>query len=118
MRYLGRDGYREVVGRLMRVRQALVDGIESIEGLRVYAKPHTFQFAFGSDAFDIFAVAEGLGRRGWLVGQALEPPSIMLMLNMSHEPMVATFLAELRAVVEDVKAAKVTASAKPAVYAI
>ena len=33
MRYLGRDGYRDVVGRLMRVRQALVDGIESIEGL-------------------------------------------------------------------------------------
>ena len=118
MRYLGRDGYREVVGRLMRVRQALVEGIESIEGLRVYAKPHTFQLAFGSDLFDIFAVAEGLGQRGWLVGQALEPPSIMLMLNLSHEPMVATFLSELRAVVEEVKAAKVTASAKPAVYAI
>ena len=118
MRYLGRDGYREVVGRLMQVRQALVDGIESIEGLSVYAKPHSFQFAFGSDAFDIFAVAEGLGQRGWLVGRALEPPSIMLMLNLSHEPVVATFLSELREVVDEVKAAKITAGTEPAIYAI
>lgn len=118
MRYLGRDGYRDVVGRLMGVRQALVEGIESIEGLSVYARPHTFQFAFGSDAFDIFAVAEGLGERGWSVGRALEPPSIMLMLNLSHEPMVATFLAELREVVSGVKASKITAGSEPAVYAI
>ena len=118
MRYLGRDGYREVVGRLMQVRQALVDGIESIEGLSVYAKPHSFQFAFGSDAFDIFAVAEGLGQQGWLVGRALEPPSIMLMLNLSHEPVVATFLSELREVVDEVKATKITAGTEPAIYAI
>jgi glutamate/tyrosine decarboxylase-like PLP-dependent enzyme len=118
MRYLGRDGYREVVGRLMQVRQALVDGIESIEGLSVYAKPHSFQFAFGSDAFDIFAVAEGLGQQGWLVGRALEPPSIMLMFNLSHEPVVATFLSELREVVDEVKATKVTAGTEPAIYAI
>ena len=118
MRYLGRDGYREVVGRLMRVRQELIDGIESIEGLSVYAKPHTFQFAFGSDSFDIFAVAEGLGQRGWQVGRALEPPSIMLMLNLSHEATVGAFLDELREVVDEVKAAKITASAEPAIYAI
>ena len=118
MRYLGRDGYREVVGRLMQVRQALVDGIESIEGLSVYAKPHSFQFAFGSDAFDIFAVAEGLGQQGWLVGRALEPPSIMLMVNLSHEPVAATFLSELREVVDEVKATKITAGTEPAIYAI
>ena len=118
MRYLGRDGYREVVGRLMGVRQALIDGIESIDGLTAYAKPHTFQFAFGSDAVDIFAVAEGLGERGWQVGRALEPPSIMLMLNMSHEPMVASFLAELAEVVREVKAAGTTAEQASAVYAI
>ena len=118
MRYLGRDGYREVVGRLMRVRQAIVEGIESIEGLSVYGKPHSFQFAFGSDAFDIFAVAEGLGERGWLVGRALEPPSIMLMLNLSHEATVGAFLSELREVADEVKTAKITAAAEPAVYAI
>ena len=118
MRYLGRDGYRDVVSRLVRVRQALIDGIESIEGLSVYAKPHTFQFAFGSDAFDIFAVAAGLGHRGWQVGRALEPPSIMLMLNLSHEATLDAFLYELREVVDEVKAAKITAAAEPAVYAI
>lgn len=118
MRYLGRDGYREVVGRLTRVRQALVDGIESIEGLNVYARPHTFQFAFGSESCDIFAVAEGLSQRGWQVGRALEPPSIMLMLNMSHEATVDAFLSELREVVDEVEAAKITARTEPAVYAI
>ena len=102
----------------MRVRQALIDGIESIEGLSVYAKPHSFQFAFGSDAFDIFAVAEGLGQRGWLVGRALEPPSIMLMLNLSHEETVGAFSSELHEVVDEVKAANITAGAEPAIYAI
>ena len=118
IRYLGRDGYRDVVGRLMRVRQALVDGIESIEGLSVYAKPHSFQFAFGSDAFDIFAVAEGLGERGWLVGRALEPPSIMLMLNLSHESTVDAFLSALREVADEVKTANITAEQGSAVYAV
>ena len=118
MRYLGRDGYRDVVGRLMGVRQALIEGIDAIDGLSAYAKPHSFQFAFGSDAVDIFAVAEGLGERGWQVGRALEPPSIMLMLNMSHEPMVESFLAELAKVVSEVKAAGTTAEQAQAVYAI
>ena len=118
MRYLGRDGYRDVVGRLMRVRQALVDGIESIEGLSVYAEPHSFQFAFGSDTFDIFAVAEGLGERGWLVGRALEPPSIMLMLNLSHESTVDAFLSALREVADEVKTANLTAEQGFAVYAV
>ena len=118
MRYLGRDGYRDVVGKLVGVRQALIEGIESIDGLRVYANPHAFQFAFGSDAYDIFAVAEGLGERGWQVGRALEPPSIMLMLNMSHQPMVAAFLSELREVASEVKAANITAKQASAVYAI
>ena len=118
MRYLGRDGYRDVVGRLMRVRQALVDGIESIEGLSVYAEPHSFQFAFGSDTFDIFAVAEGLGERGWLVGRALEPPSIMLMLNLSHESTVDAFLSALREVADEVKTANITAEQGSAVYAV
>ena len=118
MRYLGRDGYREVVGNLMRVRQAFIDGIEAIDGLDAYARPHAFQFAFGSDAYDIFAVAEGLTEREWLVGRALEPPSIMLMLNMSHEQTVAPFLADLREVVSDVEASNITAASASAVYAI
>ena len=118
MRYLGRAGYREVVEKLVGIRRRLIDGIGSIDALTVYAKPHTFQFAFGSDALDVFAVAEGLEERGWLVGRALEPPSIMLMLNTSHEPVVDEFLAELAAVVDKVKAEKTRARLAAAVYAV
>ena len=93
--YLGHEGYRDIVKALIDLRQEFADGIDSVNGLSMVGKPQTFQFAFSSDAYDIFAVADGLSDLGWHIGRALEPRSVQLMITMSHKPIVKEFLSDL-----------------------
>jgi len=93
--YLGHEGYRDIVKTLIDLRQEFADGIDSVNGLSMVGKPQTFQFAFSSDAYDIFAVADGLSDLGWHIGRALEPRSVQLMITMSHKPIVKEFLSDL-----------------------
>ena len=117
MNYLGRGGYRDVVKIQIDIRERLIAGISAIDGLEVWAKPQAFNFAFGSNELDIFAVADGMADKGWTLGRAAEPASIQLMITVAHAESVDDFLAELAEVTEAVKAGKITAVDGTAVYA-
>ena len=118
MNCLGREGYTEIVSALIDVRERFIEGIESVDGLKVIAKPHAFNFAFRADGFDIYAVADGMIDRGWTLGRAAEPPSIQLMINISHQPMPEAFVDDLSRVSDDVKAGRITARSTASIYAI
>lgn len=118
MQFLGKTGYREIVRRHLRLREQFVTGINAIEDLQVWGVPHTYQFMFGSENLDINAVADGMEDRGWTLGRAGEPASILLMLNLSHEPIVDEFLEELGGVVAAVRAGDIQSTGKRAVYAV
>ena len=117
MNYLGREGYREVVKRQIDIREALIDGITSIDVLEVWAKPQAFNFAFGSKTLDIFAVADGMADKGWTLGRASEPASVQLMITVAHAQSVDEFLRELADITEEVRVGKLTARENQAVYA-
>ena len=117
MNYLGREGYREVVKRQIDIREALIDGITSIDVLEVWAKPQAFNFAFGSKTLDIFAVADGMADKGWTLGRASEPASVQLMITVAHAQSVDEFLRELADITEAVRVGKLTARENQAVYA-
>jgi len=117
MNYLGREGYREVVKQQIDIREALISGIESIEGLEVWAKPQAFNFAFGSKSLDIFAVADGMTDKGWTLGRAREPDSIQLMITVAHAASIDEFLRELAETSEAVRSGSLCARQTQAVYA-
>ena len=79
---------------------------------------YAFQEVFGSRLLAIEAVADGLIDRKWVVGRALEPPSIQLMINMAHKDIVDEFLGDLATTVSDVKAGRVVSRGTKAVYAV
>lgn len=96
MKYLGNDGYLRVTQRVLDTRRAMQKGLDEL-GLPTIGAPELSIFAFGSPAHDMGAIGEGLGRRGWTVGYVKEPPGIHHMLNLTHEPVVGQYLADVQA---------------------
>jgi glutamate/tyrosine decarboxylase-like PLP-dependent enzyme len=103
MNYLGEDGYLKVTERILNVRRRLEEGVTA-QGLKVWGRPHLGIMAYGSEDRDIRAIGERLAARGWLVGYLTQPWGIHLMLNLTHEPIVDAYLADLAAAIEEAAA--------------
>lgn len=94
MNYLGEDGYMRVTKRVLATRQAIEAGVRKL-GFEVWGKPQLSILSYGSTREDIYAVADRMGEKGWFVGRLAEPRGIHLMLNLTHEPIVDQYLADL-----------------------
>ncbi len=103
MNYLGEDGYLKVTERILNVRRRLEEGVTAL-GLKVWGRPQLGIMAYGSEDRDIRAIGERLAARGWLVGYLTQPWGIHLMLNLTHEPIVEAYLADLAAAIEEAAA--------------
>ncbi|MGA3399450.1 MAG: aminotransferase class V-fold PLP-dependent enzyme [Acetobacteraceae bacterium] len=115
MNYLGHQGYSDRTSRILAVRARLEDGVRQL-GLEVWGRPQLSILSYGSRKLDIFAVAERMTERGWFVGRLVDPPGIHLMLNLTHEPAVDAYLADLAWAVDVVVRSREVATAQPATY--
>jgi sphinganine-1-phosphate aldolase len=113
MNYLGEDGYLRLAKAAREATEALLRGLRAIPGLRVLGEPDATHAAFTFDAVDPFAVGKALMQRGWFVDQQKPPPSLHCTVNAVHGPVIAEFIAELKAVVEEVRAAQASAPQMP-----
>ncbi len=118
MRYLGFDGYRERVAKILEAKQRLIAGIEAIDSLAVLGAPEGGHFAFASTAHDTTAIAQAMTDRGWMLARGEDPPAIMLLLNYRHGEVVDDFLADLAQAVDDVAAGRVESRGEDAVYVV
>ena len=117
MTYLGEEGYLRVVGATMAYLRRWWDGIEAIDGLEVMGEPAMSVFGYTSREIDIFAIADGLEARGWLVTRDSHPvASIRFMQSAGHEPFIDAYLADLREVAELVRAGHLTSDGGRASY--
>ncbi len=105
LHHLGRTGYVEIARRLMEMMDAYAEGVESIEGLRLWTRPELTILNFGAEEIDIFSVADHMTRDGWLSGLTNKPRGIHAMMALQHEPVREEYLAGLRAAVEAVRRA-------------
>lgn len=95
LNHLGREGYRTIARRLLDMRDAYIDGIRSISGLRVYGEPDLTILSFGSDCISMAAVADAMASCGWVPGLIREPPGMHLMLSLLHEDARGAYLTDL-----------------------
>jgi glutamate/tyrosine decarboxylase-like PLP-dependent enzyme len=100
MNYLGEEGYRRVTRRVLDTRAAYAEGAEAL-GFQVFGRPELSILAFGSPDLDIAAIGNAMTRRGWLTGHVKNPAGLHLMLNLTHEPVVGEYLADLAASQQD-----------------
>jgi sphinganine-1-phosphate aldolase len=103
---LGEDGYLERARQTMAATDELVAGIRAIPGLEVLGPPDSTLvcYAAADPAIDIFAVADALERRGWHIDRQQHPSSIHATVTPNHAPVIAPYLADLRAAVDEVRA--------------
>ena len=92
MHHLGEEGYLEITERLLKSVRAYKEGINAIDGLKIWGEPDLSIFTFGSDEMDIYAVAERLTAKGWLVGLNREPRGIYFTMSMIHQPVREEYL--------------------------
>jgi hypothetical protein len=52
--------------------------------------------AFGSEEFDIMAVADVMDDRGWCLDRQTDPDALHLMVSPAHAKVVDAFLEDLR----------------------
>jgi sphinganine-1-phosphate aldolase len=114
MNYLGEAGYLRITERVLATRRAIEAGVHAL-GFQTLGRPELSIVAFGSPDHDIGAIGRAMLKRGWLTGHVRNPAGIHLMLNLTHEPVVGRYLADLEASIGD---ARLEAVAKPldAVY--
>ncbi len=95
MNYLGQDGYRAKAQTVVETRKKYERGLGEIGGFQIWGNPMLGLLAFGSDEFDIFAVAEGMRDRGWMSANLKQPKGMHLMLSPGHALVVEDYLADM-----------------------
>lgn len=98
MRFLGREGYREIARTVMDARARLEAGLAALPGaFHVWGAPELWAVAYGARGVDIGAVADAMETRGWSVGRVREPRALHLMLTPVHAPRLDEYLRDLAA---------------------
>jgi glutamate/tyrosine decarboxylase-like PLP-dependent enzyme len=97
MTYLGEEGYLRLTRRLLELKQRFTEGVNAIEGLRMW-DVDVMPLHFSSEVADTEAVYQGLVDRGWLMLGLVEPAAITIPADPSLSDEDATlFLSDLKA---------------------
>ena len=95
MRFLGIEGYIEIMRDLMATAEKVRTGIEGLDGVRIVGDPIGPVLALESDALDLAAVGDVMDARGWNLNRNTEPAGLHLMLSPAHGAIVDQLLADL-----------------------
>jgi sphinganine-1-phosphate aldolase len=99
MHYLGDDGYRRLTAAARAACMQLVEVIDAIPELTVRARPDATLIAVGAtdpDNLNVFAVADGLWKRGWYIDRQGPPASLHFTVNAVHDGLIDVFARDLR----------------------
>ncbi|HOA94191.1 MAG TPA: aminotransferase class V-fold PLP-dependent enzyme [Quisquiliibacterium sp.] len=104
LNHLGIDGYLRVAERLLNGVDAYRAGLSAITGIRIVGAPDLAIVAYGSNELDPYTIGLRMGERGWLPSLLRRPKAVHRMMSMLHVDTAAQYLADLRAVVDAVRA--------------
>ncbi|MEX0943775.1 MAG: aminotransferase class V-fold PLP-dependent enzyme [Pseudomonadales bacterium] len=103
MNYLGVEGYRAKHKLVTDARESVEAGVKAL-GFEVLGTPQLGIVAFSHPDVDVFAVYKKMYKRGWFTSLTTEPKALHLMLSPFHAQVTATYLEDLAASVNEVKA--------------
>ncbi|HEY72486.1 MAG: aspartate aminotransferase family protein [Chloroflexi bacterium] len=96
MNYLGEEGYLDIAAIVMKTTVKLREGIDSIEGIKILGNPAMSVLSIGSDALNVYEIADELALRGWHLDRQQFPPSLHLTVTHAHAQVADQFLNDLR----------------------
>ncbi len=105
MRYMGEEGYRDIVRRSQEATERIIAAIAGIDGIEVLGKPDMCMFTIASEQVNVFEIDDEMGRRGWqLIPQFAcggSPENLHISLSQANVPHTDTFISDLGEVVGD-----------------
>jgi sphinganine-1-phosphate aldolase len=117
LNHLGRDGYRRIAADLMQVRDAYIEGLLAISGMRIRGEPALCNIAFGCDDIDMGSVATLMAESNWLPGVVRDPSSLHIMLSMHHAASREAYLKDAARCVDIVRRGNAKTGTTEANYA-
>jgi glutamate/tyrosine decarboxylase-like PLP-dependent enzyme len=111
MHLLGDEGYLRLTRDAKDACHRLAAILDSIPELTLRAKPEATLIAFGAtnpEAFNVFALADSLWRKGWYLDRQGPPDSLHCMVNAVHASHLDEFEIDLQASVAEVATAGTT----------
>ncbi|MBN8612398.1 MAG: aspartate aminotransferase family protein [Deltaproteobacteria bacterium] len=99
---MGENGYVDHVDRAMKAAARLAEGIEATGKLELVAKPDMCIVSFKAKAdtgLDVFALADRLEDRDWLVDRQQNPNCIHCTVTSNHESRIEDYLEDLRSAI-------------------
>jgi glutamate/tyrosine decarboxylase-like PLP-dependent enzyme len=103
MNYLGVEGYKQKHGEVTEARDIIAAGVQEL-GFEVLGEPKLGIIAFSHPELDVFAIYKRLYKRGWFTSLTTTPKALHLMLSPFHLTVTQTYLDDLTAAVEEVRA--------------
>jgi glutamate/tyrosine decarboxylase-like PLP-dependent enzyme len=105
MQHLGIDGYVSLTRQTLETADRMRAAVEALDGLCVLGAPAYHLFAIGVDggALDVFALGDGLARRGWYHDRQTPPDSLHSTVSAGNAKAVDEWMADLAASAEEVR---------------
>lgn len=104
---IGRDGYTRMADTVMKTTMKIREGIESVPGFHIIAKPAMSIFSFTSDRHDIYRVGDELSARGWNLDKLQFPPALHMTVSFAITGHEDEFLEAFRESVAAVEGQKI-----------
>lgn len=104
LRFLGEEGFREIVRSSQEATKVMIEGINSIEGIEVLGEPDMCMFTMASEQVNVFEVDDEMSLLGWkMIPQFAcggSPANLHVSLSHANVPYVDKYVADLKNVVE------------------
>ncbi len=103
---MGEAGYLDLTKRALAAAARLKEGINAIDGVKVIGSEHCTIVTWASDSkdVDVYAVADQLEDRGWMVDRQQHPACVHCTVMANHGDSVDAYVKDLSDAVAFVKA--------------
>jgi glutamate/tyrosine decarboxylase-like PLP-dependent enzyme len=104
LNYMGESGYVENAYKILAVKQAIIDLVDSIEGLSCWPTHGPLLMIQADESLGVERVVGGMSERGWVLLGVNEPPAIHLTIDPMEHDHLGRFLDDLASVVAAIRA--------------
>lgn len=111
MKYLGEDGYRDLMRRSLDVRERYISQLAAVDGVEPFVSDMCVLTIRPEKGLDLFAIMGGLFERKSFCLPSLQPPAMKVVLDPVTDEVVDTFIRDLGEVIPLVRQGEITIEA-------
>jgi sphinganine-1-phosphate aldolase len=106
MRYMGKNGYKEAVGKIIEITECLANEIKKIEELEILGDPKVsvIAFRFKKDNLDIYQLKDKMKQKGWHLSELQFVAALHFCLTLVHadqKEFISNFVKDLKESIQE-----------------